>query len=118
LLFGLANRMRQQLASSGAEIAHLKMTLGTSGSPLLAAVSVTRSDTEPQVTHLLREPIAECALIINLRAEADPDLLKEQVLAALQSLSPVAAEVHVIDTFRPGRPNPTHRMATPDACTH
>jgi hypothetical protein len=52
-------------------------------------------------------------LVVNLRAEADPDLLKQEVTGALESLPSLTAQLQVIAAFRPGRPNPTHRLAAP-----
>jgi hypothetical protein len=60
--------------------------------------------------------LAEGELIVNLRAEGDPADLKAIALHALERVSKalnVAATLVHIEHFRPGRPQPTHRMATP-----
>jgi hypothetical protein len=62
------------------------------------------------MTHLLQSPLSAGELFINLRAEAAPELLREEVAAALAGLD-VPAQVQSLDAFRPGRPEPTHRMA-------
>jgi hypothetical protein len=55
-------------------------------------------------------------LIVNLRAEGDPEQLNATALAGLEQ---AAREMGIVVTvehsehFRPGRPEPTHRMATP-----
>ena len=112
LLVTLARKLRRQLAGLGVEIAHLKMTLIPSQSLDLGAVSLTRTEAEPQTTHILHAPLVNGELTINLRAEADPQLLKRAVIEVLETLTPVTATLDEINAFRPGRPNPTHRMAT------
>lgn len=123
-LRALARQLRQQLTDaqggvggdgSGIEIAHLKMTLAPDEGADLGAVSLTQSDAQPQATHTLQAPLRRGMLTINLRAEADLESLKRQVSAVLAALAPVQVELREINAFRPGRPHPTHRMATPTA---
>jgi len=111
-LLTLAQKLRRQLAALGVEIAHLKMTLAPSEGPDLGAVSLTRTEADPMATHTLRDPLQQGELTINLRAEADPEILKREAGAVLSALSGITAAVGQINAFRPGRPNPTHRMAT------
>ena len=108
-LLDLTTRLRDRLASTGVEIAHLKMTLSPTEGPDLAAVGLTRTDAQPQLTHTLQSPLTEGSLVVNLRAEADPAQLEQEVSAALSALA--NAELQVLAAFRPGRPNPTHRVA-------
>jgi hypothetical protein len=76
---------------------------------------MTRSDGRPQATHSLASPVAKGMLVINLRAEADPDVLKAEVESAMGALPVKTAGVEVLAAFRPGRPTPTHRLAgSPD----
>ena len=112
LLLDLAERLKTYLASQNIEIAHLKMTLAPSETPDLAAVSLTRSDDKPSLTHTLKSPLSAGELTVNLRAEADPELLERDVIAALDALR-LKSELQVLAAFRPGRPNPTYRIATP-----
>lgn len=81
----------------------------------MGAVSLTRTEGEPHVTHTLKSPLARGTLTINLRAEADPEDLKHEIRRAVSTLAPITAKLGEINAFRPGRPNPTHRMATCDA---
>ena len=111
LLVTLAQKLRQQLAGMGIEIAHLKMTLAPSEGPDLGAISLTRTEAQPQATHQLQDPLTQGELTINLRAEADPESLKREVGAILKTLPGLTTLVGPINAFRPGRPNPTHRMA-------
>ncbi len=66
-LFDLARKLRDRLASQSIEIAHLKMTLAPNEGPDLGAVSLTRTDAQPQVTHTLKSPLSQGTLVINLR---------------------------------------------------
>jgi Ni2+-binding GTPase involved in maturation of urease and hydrogenase len=110
LLLNLTTQLCQRLAAGGIEIAHLKMTLAPSSGPDLGAVSLTQTDAQPQPTHTLRAPLSAGTLMINLRAEIDPEAAKAHVVSSLACLSPIGAEIQLIQAFRPGRPNPTHRL--------
>ena len=112
-LANLAMQLRDRLDSQRIEIAHLKMTLAPNEGPDLGSISLTRTETQPQVTHTLKSPLARGSLVINLCAEADPEVLKSDVTAAIRAISAAPADLQVLAAFRPGRPNPTHRMATP-----
>jgi hypothetical protein len=51
---------------------------------------------------------------LNLRAEADPELLRSTVLAAVGVVTATAGVTHHVEHlehFRPGKPTPTHRLA-------
>ena len=118
-LTALAETLRGQLASKGIDIAHLKMTLSPSdfGSDI-AVLNLVRTDGRAELSHTLKDTVSEGELIVNLRAEGAPDVLQT---AAGQALAEVAREMNVEVTvdheeaFRPGKPNPTYRMATATA---
>ncbi|MBI4606715.1 MAG: cobalamin biosynthesis protein P47K [Planctomycetes bacterium] len=113
LLLRLARSIRDAVASRGAEIAHLKMTLDTEEEDgILSAVSLVGSEEEPDLRESLLEQAEGGVLIVNLRAEADPELLKEVTDAELSALEAegVRASVEHMERFRPARPVPTHRM--------
>ena len=116
MLAGLAGSIQAQLRGHGAEVAHLKMTLtpAEDGGDI-AVANLVRSDGRPELSHTLREPLEAGLLIVNLRAEADPEVLRREVSAALVKLGKlrpgVEAVVEHIECFRPGRPTPTHRLA-------
>jgi G3E family GTPase len=110
LLLDLTASIRQRLAAEGREIAHLKMTLEAAG--LLSVVSLVRTDAEPDLRESILERVPGGALIVNLRAEADPEFLAEATREALAGLERrgVRATVEHLERFRPARPRPTHRM--------
>ena len=117
------NALVRQLASSiqsnvqeQGEIAHLKMTLSPGGRESdLAVLNLVRSDHVPEMSHELDGAIESGELIINLRAEADPQTLHDVVTRALaRTMDTLPGWRHSVDHeehFRPGKPQPTHRLA-------
>ncbi|MGH9159664.1 MAG: GTP-binding protein [Vicinamibacteraceae bacterium] len=111
----LASGIRGRLAVDGLEIAHLKMTLAPAEGNDIAALNLVRTDGLVELSHRLDEALAEGQLILNLRAEGDPNRLHVVVRESLGDASRemgVEATVEHSEYFRPGRPTPTHRMAT------
>jgi len=114
ILRALATDIQGRLA--GAEIAHLKMTLSPAGGlGDIAAINLVRSDFVPELSLRLEEPVPSGQLIINCRAEAAPELLRDAVRAAVSSLPGsfpgLTAALDHLEYFRPGKPQPTHRDA-------
>jgi Ni2+-binding GTPase involved in maturation of urease and hydrogenase len=114
LLRGLADNVRGQLAGSDIEIAHFKMTLAPDSGTDLAVLNLVGTDGRVESPHQLAEDLSDGELIINLRAEGDPDRLKAVVLDGVERATReagVTAALQHIEHFRPARPMPTHRMA-------
>ena len=116
LLLELLTTIRDQLAADGFEIAHLKATLSAEGDDYeLAAANLVRTDDAPALSHRLAEPIDIGRLLLNLRAEAAPDLLNQAIHRSLATLTDrCEITVNHLEHFRPGRPVPTHRLAATD----
>jgi Ni2+-binding GTPase involved in maturation of urease and hydrogenase len=112
LLRSLAGTLQARLASAGAEVAHLKMTLDPGdGLGGLAVVNLVRNDHVPELSQELEEPVGQAELILNLRAEAPPEVLREAVTAALAGVeAPIRAETEHLEFFQPGKPRPEHRI--------
>ncbi|MBI5683844.1 MAG: cobalamin biosynthesis protein P47K [Verrucomicrobia bacterium] len=112
LLQQLAGEIQKGLQAQQAEIAHLKMTFSTDGGHV-AVANLVRNDFVPEMSLKLGEPVKGGELIINLRAEAPPDVLaatvKESVPAVAARFATLQAKLDHLEHFRPGRPNPTHR---------
>ncbi len=109
LLLRLAEATRAAL--TGLEIAHLKMTLvPEEHGGDIGVLNLVRSDGTPEISHRLGHPLEAGELLLNLRAEADPEILRQAVLDALAHCG-CEAEVRHLEHFRPGKPNPTYRMA-------
>lgn len=111
-LHRLAAALQARLASVNAEVAHLKMTLEPEGGlGALAVVNLVRNDHVPELSQELEEPLSAGQLILNLRAEAPPETLRQAVLGELTALpSSVTATVEHLEFFQPGKPQPEHRM--------
>ena len=109
----LATDVQQRL--HGVEIAHFKMTFspdnGVAGE--LASINLVRSDYVPELGMELDEPTEGGQLIVNLRAEGEPDQLAQAVSESLAAVSPafptLTATLDHEEHFRPGKPMPTHR---------
>jgi hypothetical protein len=70
-----------------------------------------RSDGEPDLRESLLDKVDGGALILNLRAEADPEFLKSAVEASIAAMDGgLRAKMEHMDRFRPARPQPIHRM--------
>ncbi len=115
VLTQLAREIQRRLA--GSEIAHLKMTLSPDGGlGDIAVINLVRSDFVPELSLRLEAPVSAGQLIINCRAEADPDLIRAAVRAAVGDLPGafpgLTAQLEHLESFRPGKPQPTHRDAT------
>jgi G3E family GTPase len=111
LLQRLASDLHGRLGERGAMIAHLKMTLQAGQG--LAAINLVRDDVVPELGIQLRDPVAAGDLVVNLRAEAAPDLLETALRESLSAIGHAPGNwridlVHA-EAFRPGRPEPTHR---------
>ena len=80
----------------------------------LAVVNLVRTDGTAELSHQLQEPLDAAQLILNLRAEADPELLSHRVMESLTEIAieqSVTLHVEHLERFRPGKPEPTHRLA-------
>jgi len=112
----LAHAVQRRLAADDVEIAHFKMTLSPDSGADLAVLNLVRTDARAETPHRLAEDLSRGELILNLRAESDPGILRQVVLAGLDEASAacgVSPTMVHIEHFRPGRPQPTHRMAAP-----
>lgn len=116
LLARLAIEVQKRLQIQKSEVAHLKMTLRPEGcgSGEIAVVNLVRNDFVPELSIRLKRLVIDGQLIINLRAEAAPDVLgtvvREALLAAAKSCPTLIATVDHLEHFRPGKPTPTHRL--------
>lgn len=113
LLRAIADRVQLGLAARGIEIAHFKMTLSPDEGNDLAVLNLVRTDGRAESLHQLADDLTDGELIVNLRAEGDPELLQTMARAGLLDVArdaSVTVAVEHSEHFRPGRPVPTHRM--------
>jgi G3E family GTPase len=112
----LAAQVHARLEATGVEIAHFKMTLAPDTGNDLAVLNLVRTGSTAESPHTLADDLTEGELILNLRAEGDPELLKTIAMAELRETADamgVTCTLEHSEHFRPGRPEPTHRMAMP-----
>lgn len=116
LLVDIVDSLRVSLAASEVETAHLKaigLWEGFSGVANLIA-----SDT-PAVLSLAAGCQTKTAdIVVNARVAMAPEELQSQVEQAVELASQrigAVADVRQTQSFRPGRPVPTHRMTSADA---
>jgi G3E family GTPase len=117
LIQALAKRIQQQLGAAGAEIAHLKMTLDADNElGDLAVVNLVRNDFVPELSQNLQDNLLSGELTVNLRAEAAPEVLRDCVEKAVKDCAQDHPKLVIhwehAEAFRPGKPQPTHRLAS------
>ncbi|MGN6387515.1 MAG: GTP-binding protein [Verrucomicrobiota bacterium] len=109
LVLELAAAMQSILRNEKAEIAHLKLSF-TPDEPdgAGASVSVTRNDATPELWMMEGEPVQSGNLLLNARAEAEPEILNSsfnRALLALAEKTPhLFARLEHCEHFRPIRP--------------
>ncbi|QDU61775.1 signal recognition particle protein Srp54 [Planctomycetes bacterium Pan216] len=112
LLMDVIGKLRLRLAEQGAETAHLK-TIGL-WEGFYGVANLVSSDTDPKLSLPSRCQAKEADIIVNARVAIDPTQLEELVRqAVLSSCSRIEAspDFRRTQSFRPGRPIPTHRFS-------
>lgn len=114
LLVSLAGALHERMRSARATVAHLKLTLAaTSGPAQVAALNIVRDDVLPEFGAQLSEKISEARIIVNARAETEPDTLRAALAHAIEvvrrQLAPAALLLEHEEAFAPSPPVPTHR---------
>ena len=114
MVLALMSAVQRRLGA--AEVAHLKMTLSPEdGSGEIATANLVSGDGTAELAQSLSDDISQGQLVINLRAEADPEKLRTAVDGALAEIATTFSLTATIDHhehFRPGRPVPTHRVTS------
>jgi G3E family GTPase len=115
LLLSLADEIRRRLAEGKAEIAHLKMTFEPEAEKGgLAMINLVGSRREPELARRLEKPVSGGNLILNIRAETAPGPLQSAVESSVaqvvEHVPGVKAEWRHLQCFKPGKPQPTHRL--------
>lgn len=112
LLLGIVDRLHASLLKAGAEPAHLKAIGLWEG--FFGVANLISSDSSAEMSLPSRCEVAEADVIVNARVACDPAVLEEHVRAAIASVCSELggnAEFRETQSFRPGRPVPTHRYA-------
>lgn len=112
VLLEIVTRLQRALADRQAEVAHLK-AIGLSEG-FFGVANLVSSATQPELSLPSRSLVKEADVIVNARVALDPALLQEEVENVLQGTCAARSanlQVHKTQSFRPGRPQPTHRYA-------
>jgi G3E family GTPase len=112
LLLDLIRRLHARLLTAGAEAAHLKVIGLTDAS--YAVANLISNATGPELS-LASSTLASTAnVVVNARVATDPSELEQMVREELQNTAAefnVRASIISLQSFRPGRPVPTHRIS-------
>lgn len=113
LVLAVVSDLRTALAGRQAEVAHLKAIALADGA--FAVANLVSSATRPEMSLPAGVRVGEMELIVNARVALDPAVLEQEVRAAVAAACArygAAATFGATQSFRPGRPTPTHRYAT------
>ncbi len=113
VLLEIITRLRDRLAEQGFEIAHLKAIGLTDGA--FGVANLVSNQSAPELSLPSRAAVAEADVIVNARVAADPVVLERLVretVADILGRHQAHGTFHAVQSFRPGRPQPTHRYAT------
>jgi G3E family GTPase len=112
-LLDLLATLQRNLAGSGAETAHIKLIGMADGA--YAVANLISNDSPPVLSLASQYETRFAEVVLNARVAIDPDLLVQEVRAALDNAAKtfgIKIEIRTIQSFRPGRPEPTHRLST------
>jgi len=115
LLMDLIEQMARQLRSVQAETAHLKILAQTGEDYAIA--NFVGSECESELSRGSGATTDTANLIINARVAIDPETLEQIVRDAIARVAGkhnLEYEISKLQRFRPARPEPTHRMGTPE----
>jgi G3E family GTPase len=110
LLLEVVTKLRNSLSKVEAETAHLK-TIGL-WEGFFGVANLISSDTKPELSLPSNCQVKDVDLIVNARVACDPEVLEEHVRQVIEEVCEARgakAEFRQTQSFRPGRPVPTHR---------
>jgi Ni2+-binding GTPase involved in maturation of urease and hydrogenase len=112
LLLEIIANLRESFNLLGCEVAHLK-TIGIHGGSFGVA-NLVSSASAPELSLPSRGKVSEAEVIVNARVALDPAVLEKEVRQTVRNVGDAhnaKAEFLSVQSFRPGRPQPTHRYA-------
>jgi G3E family GTPase len=116
LLLDIIARLQSALAQIDAETAHLKAIGMADG--LYGVANLISSFSPPELSLPSKARVKDAQLVVNARVATAPETLTElvekAVYAACREVG-ATAEFQQTQSFRPGRPVPTHRILQPTA---
>lgn len=105
------DRLRQRWQELALEPAHLKVLASTNTTWCVA--NVVSSKNAAELSHASQAHVCSAEFVINARIAGDPDVLASTVEAEIGHIAAMFGAAFAIDamqSFRPGRPVPTHRF--------
>jgi Ni2+-binding GTPase involved in maturation of urease and hydrogenase len=112
LLLKVVGQLRDALNAEHLEAAHLK-AIGMHDLSFGVA-NLVSSASAPELSLPSRSQVTSAELIVNARVAADPAVLEAKVRAVVETVCSarnVRTTFRSLQSFRPGRPMPTHRYA-------
>jgi G3E family GTPase len=116
LLLDIVTRLQASLAGIDAETAHLK-TIGMADG-LYGVANLVSSFSPPELSLPSRARVKEAEVVVNARVATAPETLTDHVERAVRAAAAAksaSATFRQTQSFRPGRPVPTHRILEPTA---
>jgi Ni2+-binding GTPase involved in maturation of urease and hydrogenase len=111
VLVDLVRRLEAAFASVSAEPAHLKVLADASGATAIA--NLVSAEAQVELSLASGASANSVEFTVNARVAIDPETLSvqlSQAAAQLAELHSLTYEIAEIQSFRPGRPMPTHRL--------
>ncbi len=111
-LVAVITTLRSELAKAGAETAHLKAIGLTEGG--YGVANLVSRDSAAELSLASNCQVTEADVIVNARVAIDPAELQSLVETAVKSVAnkfSAQTVIHQTQSFRPGRPVPTHRFS-------
>lgn len=112
LLLDVINTLHDSLRQANAEVAHLKAIGLWEG--FFGVANLVSTATAPELSLPSNCQVKEADLIINARVAIDPEVLQDHVHNAMKKICAdrrASSNHQQTQSFRPGRPVPTHRYA-------
>lgn len=112
LLLAIVHNLKKRINDAGFEAAHLK-TIGL-WEGFFGVANLISNDTEPEVSLPSSCDVKEVDLIVNARVACDPVILEAEARLAVEEECQkrnITTTFRTSQSFRPGRPVPTHRMS-------
>ena len=110
-LMRLLDQVSQSLASSAAEVAHLKVIGMVDGHYAVANLVSSASAAKLSIGSKAQTKLAD--VVINARVATDPESLTQAIRESVRTVCDqfqVEETINTLQSFRPGRPVPTHRL--------
>lgn len=112
VILRLVAALKEMFAGRGAETAHLKIVGLADG--FFGVANLISGDGEPTLSQASGHHAREAEIVVNARVAGDPSHLEADVTAAIEAVclpQGLTVSVGPSRAFRPGRPEPTHRMS-------